>query len=94
MKAVLTIRKGDTLTAIHDGQLAQQWIKHLSMAICGGYSSTTECLMKCDERVPTVERPHRRQRTPLDPGKSLNCPPGHVAHGRGPARPPFLMPTA
>ena len=32
-----------------------------------------------------VERPYRRRLTPLDPGKSLNCPPGHVAHGRGTA---------
>ena len=33
-----------------------------------------------------VERPNRRRLIYLDPGKSLNCPPGHVAHGRGTAR--------
>ena len=46
-----------------------------------------------EEEVPTmvlntaeeVEHPYRRRLTPLDPGKSLNCPPGHVAHGRGTA---------
>ena len=38
-----------------------------------------------------VERPYRRRLTTLDPGKSLNCPPGRVAHGRGPPRARALL---
>ena len=30
-----------------------------------------------------MERLYRRLLITLDPGMSLNCPPGHVAHGRG-----------
>ena len=30
--ALLTIRRGDTITAVHDPQLASQWIEHISAA--------------------------------------------------------------
>ena len=44
MHAALTIRKGDTVTAIHDSNLAQQWITSLMVSSAPAVDDVTQRL--------------------------------------------------